>query len=290
MHDIIKKIKEGFKLANIIEDKSKFFYNKILTLENVKQLAAIIIETVRRDAKEDAKYNFNFSVECSDNSEFKSDDIAIFENNSIITTKKIDEIFLYAAQKYNYDSSIRVKIIQNKYIYLNVVNSDTIWVKGVVERLSEYINSLPEQKNAMNTVFGFLHIPIMIGYGILAFKVLDFIFTYIIPLPPHSPDYKRPEIANTIEYLLTAPGLFKYFIKYLLIYIYGFIAGGWAVIGWLENKIKKMHPIIELQIGPENLQTEKNQRNTLNIIFYAVVIPLISTFIYDVIKQIVFHK
>ena len=116
---------------------------------------------------------------------------------------------------------------------------------------------------------------------------LGIIFLYIalFLVPKSSSKEPDPKWAVYLKEINSIFPVTEYLLKYLIAVLLGYTFGGYFI--WkAEEKLLALYPSIELNIGPEHKFVEKKRRNIM--LQYVILggIPIITSFLYDIIKAI----
>lgn len=248
-------------MKDIIETRYSRINNKIILLKDIFKLANLIFKEYEEDKKQNNHTSISFTSDCTDESSFESESPSLFSDESIINTKRVNAIEIFF---YNYEQNKKIIfVLSQRYgsdSYFKVSGNDSIWVNGISKKIEETINSFNSQSNFIrnNKIFFIL----LFGFSMGA------IFINILLLLPIEPS-KGPNPAT----------LTKYIFKYLFGLLGGILPGS-----LLTDKLIKLYPNIEIQIGPEHTFIEKIRRKWLLNAFIIGVLPLLISVCYDVLK------
>jgi hypothetical protein len=245
-----------------IKERRKFsFADKIITPSTIRKLAGIL----KNEAESYNEINQAFlyySIDASDDSSYESGDIVIFNDGLLMDSKKLIKVVM-RFQTLIGDKNIEIQLThtedeESTSNYIIISGTNTTWVNGIITRLVEIINQ-SEKQPAVRRYFHNLCIPLFILMNILFYRIISPLFI----------DKGKNDWVNLI--LLFAPicfvGLsFKYF----------------------NNYINEAWPVVELQTGRNYQQLSLIKRRKLIGIINLILIPLLLSLVYDLLKNI-FH-
>lgn len=256
---------------SIIESRLHVIQNKVFTLKNVRDLAVIIWEEYLKIDDEircnSLAVSIGFTVHSFDHSSFTSANISIFNNDSIISKRRISSLEITFKDSRN-ENWKEIKFVlkhgnddTDSNNYFEVVGNDNLWVNGIIGKFNEILTIIPNQypipkyQNIARLVF---------------FSFTTYLFGAAVDLINRNND-------NFVSYWQWI-GLGDFIGKIVLAFFIGSLIG----LGIIEKVIKYAHnfcPSIELQIAPDHLQTEKKKRKLLGVLITAFAIPVILTII-----------
>jgi len=196
-----------------------------------------------------------------DGTQYEGKDKEIFSHNGILDTRRIIEIEMRYTN-YTNNKSIYIKLSHTVEYewknYILVSGPDELWVNGVVKSYEDIISNWEKQVNWPHKYSRLLIMVFAVGIGLsfalLGLNLLYFISTDVIIHP----------------------------FYYVVAIVFGMFPALYIV-----DKLKELYPIVELRTGPEYAQVEVRKRKKLYIIISIVVIPLVISFIIELIKIII---
>jgi len=251
--------------------------NKVISLKNAKTLASILWDIYQSGISESPYSSVSFSIKCSDNSSFESSKLSIFDENSIINSKKVEYIKMgfYDPKEYK---NIYIGITHGNVDWQNeieVKGKDSLWVNGVIARIKDVLDSVPPQNMFIKKYKLIINSLLALGIGIFIDYILSFFIT-----PSKDPPSK---LSIMLEDLYSRSPFFKYFFKYFFAMVVGYVIGLWPITE-LYSQLRNLWPSIEIQIGPEHTYIEKRRRKILISILVIGAGPLLVSVVYDIIK------
>lgn len=233
---------------------------RIFKLSDVKKLTFFLKKEFKTSKRNKHHSLLNFSIICSDESKYESEDTNIFEENSV-NSKKVERINL-SFHDYHNDRDIGIQLISGEHSYGNAVEisgKDSNWVNGCLTKIKEIIEgaepqfTLLKKLNLLLTILSsmsvgtaFLFVLVAVGRSVVG---KSFISPYML-------------IIDEPRIYLTSIFVMGYFPSIF-------------IIGWLN----KMFPNIELQIGPTHTFIEANRRTILYGAITLIVLPIILAMI-----------
>jgi hypothetical protein len=192
-----------------------------------------------------------------DNSSYESQSISIFDTNEILDKKPIHKITM----KFNtldYSKNIELQIIQTQDAtpenYISVSGDDSIWVNGIIGKMSEVLNlgnGKPKIVNRLGLII-----------TLLCIAFLYFYFRIML-------------LCKFNEGIGFFPITFMVIIPFSI--LFGFVQ--------LHNYLQTMWPDVELQTGPNYLQIPLQKREKLYWIIAAIAIPTALEIAFDLFKH-----
>lgn len=265
-------------MNEIIENRQTVIRRKVLTLESVRAVARVLLAEYEGLAEDEKpKAQLTFTIRCDDGSSYQSEGIELLADDSVITQKRITNVTL---SYFHYPTKSRVEVaLRHGSIEgtITVTGSNRKWVAGMQDALSGLFQSFRPQNNPFEKYSKWIGFAAAMGIG----SILVFLISLLSFEPPKEED--RQKYLWLTDALVAFPFL-KYVIKYSLTW---FVGMPWT--SSLENRFSNLWPSIELQIGPEHLQTEKLRRNLLIQFSVLAVVPLLLAVIYDIAKAVVGH-
>lgn len=258
----------------ITESRVVSIQNKIIKLSDVRKLAQIIVEEASKFQLDEKEHRIKFSATCFDGSIFSSKDVALFSDDSVLNSKRIESINLILSCYYA-DEVIDIGLKHNNspynYSKINIKGNNSNWVNGVLKRLEDLVESFQPQNNFLSTYQ--LHLKTITAISI------GLIYIFLISLIPAEPSKNPEEWVKHLNNFIHQQPLFGYFMKYFFALLMG-----WAPASYIIDKLKALWPIVEIQIGPEHTYIEVKRRKLIAVTFIVGIVPLITSFIYDIIK------
>ncbi len=273
-------------MSKIRESRLLTIQEKIFTLKNIRELGKVILEEYQANASKSKLVTISYSVTCADDSSFQSEDISMFDEDSIINSKRVLSINM-TYENYlgpGMHDSIKVYISHGNREAFNTITvngSNSLWVNGIIGKLKGVIDAVPPQnliikkhRRSIKSIFAF-------GLGLICMNVLLLIVSLV--------DVPKMESKEAWEVLLDKIVVRFPFMRYALKYATAWLTGyvfGFFLIYKLDDSIAGLWPSVEIQIGPEHTFSEKRQRSLLLKIFVFGVLPILITIISDIIKNL----
>jgi len=230
--------------------------NCIVTLGNARSLAKNI-EDICRNTSEDNKWKFRIFIYCKGKTSFQCEDSSIFEEDSILSNKRVTHIKIEAKGQL---ARIEIELthgdgIDNKVLVQGV---DSTWVNGTLRKIEESIGSFQPQSVIIKK-YQWVALPsVAVGIGVLFMLLVE-----------HLP----------IEHSTGQSSHTSLLLKYIVAFVLGI-----GPASFLYEKLKSLWPSIELQIGPDHTFIEKNRRSYMALIFVVGIAPLLTSLLYDLMK------
>ena len=265
----------------ISETRQLLIKNKIISFDDVFKLATIAYEEYLKGKgdKDDYHSDFSLSALCDD-SGFVSADISLVGENSPLRHKRPVKIEISArgVKPAKWTLEIELNQREGRYSSILITSHDSIWVNGFLSKFQDLISSFtPQNTLVANHLFSFW-ILTSIGLGYILHPILNgLVKLFAYPDPNHIP--------SQIELIFRKVPFLWYLFTHLSCV---FVALGPAA--WVVKPLKDLWPSVELAIGPEHTQIEKKRRNWILGFIGLVIIPIVVSILYDVLKFLTIGK
>jgi hypothetical protein len=242
--------------------------DRIITLAGVRRLAALVWDEFAKNADPHKNVEISFSAKCEDQSSFASEDMSIFDDDSVIALKRVSSVNMVY-----WDFKAKARITVSLYhggVYGNSISiegTDSRWVNGTLRLFEEVVSSFTPQNTFVRKYGALLN-------GLFAFGIGSMYVWFVILLSSSKPQSPLP------DWLVRFPFL-TYLIKYTLALLVGYLPARFLV-----DKIRNLWPRVEFQIGPEFTFTERKRRLWLSGAFVLGALPLLLSLIYDIAKAV----
>ncbi|WP_177733459.1 hypothetical protein [Flavobacterium inviolabile] len=244
-------------MSRTIREKRMLTFNfKIITPKIIRNLSDIIEKEVQ-SLTEDRRNDFYilYTVDTRDNTSFESQSNEIFKENQILENRIVQKITMHF---YTYDNSksIEIQIVhsvkdENLQNFIKVSGDETIWVNGVLVRLSEILDWADNQ----------IHIKYS-NYIILPLLIIFNIEFYRLILMNPIFDANLCKLLFAVVFIISIHLSTKF-----------------------PTYIQNLWPSIEIQTGLDHQNSVKKGRNKLFWILTSIILPLLLALIYDLIKS-----
>ena len=256
--------------------------SRIFMLKDIRAFAVIIFEEYKNVSKElntevlDENGIFiNFLVRCSESKSFKSNDISILDESSIINNYRMRSIEIEFKESKN--KHIKLKLVngsiynkeQNLYYTdseIEIEGNEYSWVTNIEDKFEGAINNVTPQEDYVKR-FGKLIYLIAFIVGTIAFGFIFDLLNKIIGTEKYIP-YWKDAIQTKSDFALNV---------FCASFLGGFIFG--SIVSEKVKKFYDYYPLIELQVGPEHLLIEKIKKNHLRNIIIYIAIPIIVSIV-----------
>lgn len=246
-------------MKDVIREKRKlFFTGKRITPQIVRDISELIELEVNKLKPKKNEYYLMYSIDAKDNTSFESQSPAIFSEGGLIEKRVIESISM------EFHTNDHSKIIEvhfnhslensNSENYIAVSGDNSNWVNGILQRLAETVDASEMQPKWIK----------YLGFTILIFCGL--FLTMYFRILNSSTNIK--ELSGSIWILLVMLIPISILVSFRYFY----------------NYISNLYPSIELQTGPKHAQRPQINRRKTQFIIVTILIPLVLSFIYDLIK------
>ena len=272
-------------MGHVVETRGLKVTRRIIMLRDVRHLAQLLADDAAklRQGKDEKKYTAEivYSIECEDGSSYRSGEIELFADDSVIARKKVTSVrlALVAYERYSDRSSITIQLTHGGSEYRNQVTVEGIdsrWVNGTLKAIEEAISSFGPQDG-----FPLRHKHLLIGIMALGIG-RSMWFLWDLLDPPGSSATAPPSWASALAGFLHEIHVPLLALKWLMIFTQGFFPATFAY-----DKILSAYPSVEFQIGPGHFLVERRKRLLLLNIWILGVLPIVIAFIYDLLKPLI---
>lgn len=257
-------------MSDIFESRNVKINGIIVTLENVRRLAIILKKRYEITKEIDVYCKLSFSVICFDDSSFQSSDDSIFANDSVLMSKRVSEVRLKYSSYYE-NESVEVRLTHGDSKYYNQIEAsgtNSEWVNGIVRKLEEEISAFQPQQKIFTKHWKIIHFIFALSLGMTYWYLLSLI-------PPTATESSVPSWVAKVN----NSAVLTYGLKYGFAYLVGMFPAYFMI-----DKLKKLWPTVELQIGPEHTFVEKKRRGWLGFAITFGVVPVVVSVISDFLK------
>jgi hypothetical protein len=245
--------------ALITERRTTPISNVVLSLKDARDLASVIWEEHEKDP---LFSSVRFVVNCSGNYLYESEDIVILDDDSVITRRKVDKIQI------NYQSGKEKAITlelkhgnDDEDNFIDVSGNDNMWVNGINGKFDERMKLFKPQQPLL-----LKHQARIRWFSFIAFSIS---FGFVVDM------LSQGEENYTRYWIYAYNDPWGYGIGYLFVAMIMGALFGLPSIQYFIEKAENLWPSVELQIGPEHLQVEKQKRSTGLLWFSVFILPVI---------------
>jgi hypothetical protein len=266
-------------MTEVKESRVIRIQDKIVTLRDVRALATLVANEVTTDDAGTAHWSgASFDVDTIDNSSFQSSDPELFSDDSPITRRRAMKIEMsFRASHQN--KRISICLEHGGATYRNMVSvsgTDSKWVNGTTAQIESVVTAMKPQGTFFSKWGS--------AFGIVSAVSVGAIITWVMTkallfVPLHTSTEPNGVFLQILTYVASTP-IGNLFVKYAMYYFAGLFPG-YALIG----KLRSLWPSIELQIGPEHVQVEKQRRIWAANFVVLGVLPLLVSFVYDILRS-----
>jgi hypothetical protein len=261
-------------MSSIKIDKSFNVSNVVVTPEAVRALVKIIDEAKKGlpKPKEYSYVRFSYEVTASDGSRYSSETPELFK---LLDTKQIERVAIQLWDSGN-DAGIDVDLFQGNFASSSVLNrirvmgTDSTWVSGTSDKLRVAVSEFRKQDAWPRAYQEWLLIISALIFGRIAFRIGSYVFTHII------------RIVVTIPFLEIVPG--NEWLLMLLRWLWIFLLGIPFALP-LVTYLTELWPSVEFRMGYDWQQLLGERKKRLVWFCTAVILPLLVSVAYDVLKH-----
>lgn len=251
--------------AAIRENRNVRIYEKVITLDNVRELARMVWKEYNEDKNEKEK-QFEIAVICEDDTSFKSDSLEILDKERVINIRRVICIKIYYKSGNNRKIEIELRHGNDEGgSFLNVTGDEEMWVTGILGSLKDRIRYYKSQDSFILKNLILVRIAFFASGTYCTGPLVDLINSDIKNYIP----YWKTAIQSTDSFFSSLTGAL----------ILGGLVLGLLISEAIIKKSRQLWPSIEMQIGPEHRMTEKKRRWNLFVITTVLIIPIILSLI-----------
>jgi hypothetical protein len=259
------------------EIRRKIIEDKIFTKSDIRNIYKIVNSEYEYSKKAKNHSSLELELNCQDRTSYESESDDLLNDGDIIDTKRCVSVSI-EYHDYNLERKISVTLkhgrdYNNEFI---VSGLDRNWVSGIFDRIDTTIDSVKPQKHWFIQYKSIiLHVSAFF-FGLMIYRILDILW------------YQHIESINTPSEIIQAIRDFIHKYLFVLYTIQGilFWLQGVFPVWYLRDWVLKLWPSVEFDFGPEHQKSEKNKRNRLELFFFVIIVPLLISFIYDLIKYL----
>ena len=127
--------------------------NRVIVLTDLQKLARIIWEEYAHIKDQDAHARVRFSASCDDESVFDSENINLFSNDSVLSSKRVTSITM-SFDSYEKNANIDLRITHGESSSydnrIKISGQDSKWVNGTLKAFGEKVESIKPQNRFFN--------------------------------------------------------------------------------------------------------------------------------------------
>lgn len=260
-------------MERIIENRQILVRNKVVSIANIQAIARFMsAEVERHSSAEKEKIELRLVARCDDGSSFQSEGLEIFGDDSRVWQRRVVQVSA-AYSFYPTRAQMEVSLRHGASdATVTVSGMDRNWVSGTVESLAGLLDSFPQQNNLYTRHRSLVEFVIAMGIG----SILSFVLGLLPFDPPSDESLQRTAwIRETLSQFPAVQLLVKYGVTWML---------GWPWTWGAAEKLQRLWPSIELQLGPDHLLEEKQRRKALGAVLLLGFLPLSLSLLYDLLK------
>jgi hypothetical protein len=249
---------------------------------------ANLLDQQKEAAASKKKINLNttYTVRFSDDTRFESDTPEVFQEESLTEYGRPIAVAMYY-RNYTDNSYITIHLTHGDADFhgneAEVSGSDSAWLNANFQGLQDALNRVKRQKGlSLRRHQTLLLNLIALGIGSAVFLAMD-LLDWVLGKTGHQAFGRLP--APWVQ-VLSSLGVFLIFVKWFFRWFLGLGWGAFSVRRWLLS----MWPSIEFDFGLPHLQTEAIQRGRLAAVSALIIVPILISMIYDVLKNLILSR
>jgi hypothetical protein len=273
----------------ITENRTYPIKDKIFSIDHVRNLARLLqeeydssikgLENLTSKEKSIALY---FRIKCLEPVSFEHNNSEIFLKKSKIYTKHIQSIEM----SFSEGDNKKIKIIlqhgdeynelTKEYInssYTEVTGKNELWVNGLLAKLTDYIDSVPNQERG---ILDWNSYALSVALCILGGYLTSIVFSLNMCRNDANYFWKDLYHDNGLIWSIVAFG----FISFI---------PGIFFAAFIENNMDKIchhtFPIVELQLGEDHFHLNKKKRAKLRYIWLMIILPIIISIATNIVSS-----
>lgn len=275
----------------IIENRTRTIRNKIFASTHILQLAHLFqleydntLSNITSNLETENLPILNFHLKCFESISFESDSDDIFKSGSKIYTKSIKTIEM----TFTYGDERRIKLViqqgdsyasTGKYTktlinnsYLEISGKNEFWVNGMLSKLLDYLQSVPEQKRGILDHMGMILLSLVIIVTYLVIMLIS------LNMCRNDPNYFVKDFYLREGFPITILIILLLALPSLL-----FIA--LPILSYIDDVKQSAFPSVELQVGPEHMLIAKLKKKKLTFIWSTIILPVILSIICNIVTN-----
>jgi hypothetical protein len=251
--------------------------DRVITSKDLTRFAKVLDEQPR-PAKGD-HVSTEYAVRFDDHTLLESDTPDVFQEEWLTSHgRPVSARMSY--RNYSLGRNISVSIQHGEFGDgdATVTGDDLAWVNANFQSLQDALGRVRPQSVWIRRHKGVMVNLIALGIGCLGFLILDLFDWFLTKMGWSDVIFRAPPSwGQKLVPLIPLFTVIGWFARWL----FGFLWGAFAVQGWLLE----MWPSIEFDFGLPHLQIEKIRRERLISVIVLIVLPIGTTFLYDLIKR-----
>lgn len=270
------------------ETKKCHIKDKVFNIDDLKRFAKIFEEQATLARENDEHHTHNYELNFSDDTTVESEALDILENDILFNTKRPITV-QFSFLNYTLNRRFTLSLNHGDASYGNTIivsGQEREWINDIFARLTEALNGVIPQESWIKRHPTLLLNIIALGIGTLGlfliFSAADLVLLYT-DFTKHIKPPKEGGFRYTLGQFIRSNLWFCYTITWAWKLLAGYALGAFEVRRWFLD----LWPSIELDLGPEHLKIEKKKRKKIYTVFCLVIIPIIATIIFDIIKFII---
>ena len=262
-------------MISITESRELRIKERIVRQKDLYRLACFVYEQFEK-SKSDEEYDYiRYQATADDGTVFSSKSPKIFED-SVVLSKRLTSVDIDLRINNPY-LEMRIRLAHGTATYSNyitVTGTHAEVVSGFLSRLADIIDAFPPQSVWARKHRKVWESILAAGIGIVLLRIWGWLL--FSSRGASTSTARSTALAQLVEHYP--------FLGYLLVYGMAWLTGMPIVMLEFRDKVEKLWPSVEFQIGPEHKLIEKRRRIWLAQVITLGVLPLLLSFIYDVLK------
>jgi hypothetical protein len=243
------------------------FTNKVFTQNDLVRLVDFFIETVVSRKKSDIyseRQRLDINTTTKDGVDYSFDESELKSLSSHFQQRQIDA-FRASYSDYKTGNEINFRLNTSAYstCYFQLKSKDEKWLDHKVARVNEYLNSIQRQENFYLSNRKWLR---PVGKFILALPITYIFLVVLVLLAGVIPSSGQVELDPNQRAL----GAFYVYVFLLFMNV----LFGDVIVARLFKYFDNLWPPIEINTGPEHLNSLHRQRKFWSILAQTVIVPL----------------
>lgn len=239
---------------------------KVFNLSDLRRLVNVLWTEYNEVNRYPKEPSIQFYIKCFDHSSFTSDDIAIFNDDSIIAQRRVKNIKVEFSLE---DKRTAIIFLEHGYTKtddgfisnsdIEIGGTDRAWVNNIVTKFQDVLNSIPDQQTLIRKYYYLFASVAIIATFAACLIIADWMHS-------HEKNY-IPAFSRLVQGKVTngsiIAGIFISLICGLVLYTS------------IRDYSEELFPTIELQIGPSHTFSEVTKRKRLYTYYSLIIGPIL---------------
>lgn len=230
--------------------------NKIIKINDAKKIAKLFLLKCEELKKKKKSVMLKYSVDCSDDTAYESDNPTIFDQD-IISSKKIMSLE-FALFGYGSNSRATLELEHGRdwsQQFIKLESDDGVWVNDFSSKFMDILNGITDQSNLVKKYHNLMRLGGVFFFSWLFYYMFSLFIKLSLNGEPYSAVFNSAGTTLTVVFMLLVPAI--------------------GCTEMILSRMSDLWPDIEIQIGPEFRQIERVRRTQFFAIVSILVVPIL---------------